>query len=159
MSEPITIEGKWRIEGEDQDSHYGVLNFDPLSGLELVVKIPQDIGVAEVFGAVAKPPDVPNTIFGQTKDNFPVSLFGCRVTNFDSSGGLKSYTISAMIGLVGREVVASLFSGLRQIYSRDTSHDKVSRAEEPRNYPTGQESGHYVRISPKTETHAHTRRT
>jgi hypothetical protein len=69
-----TIEGKWRIEGADKDSHHGVLNFDPLSGLELVVKIPQDIGVAEAFGALAKPPIVPSTIFGRTKDTFPVSL-------------------------------------------------------------------------------------
>ena len=99
-----TIEGKWRIEGTDKDSHYGVLNFDPSFGLELVVKIPQDIGVAEAFSGIAEPPVVPSTIFGQTKDNFPVSLHGCGVTNFNSSGGLKSYTVSAMIGLVGREV-------------------------------------------------------
>lgn len=99
-----TIEGNWRIEGADKDSHYGVLNFDPSSGLELVVKMPQDIKVAAVLGAFAKPPSVPSTIFGRTKDNYPVSLYGCKGTNFSSSGGLKSYTISAMIGLVGREV-------------------------------------------------------
>lgn len=100
----VTIEGKWRIEGPDKDAHYGVLNFDPSSGLELVVKIPQDIGVAEAFGALAKPPTVPSTILGRTKDNVPVSLYGCGLTNFNSSSGLKSYTVSSMIGLVGREV-------------------------------------------------------
>lgn len=99
-----TIEGKWRIEGPDKDAHYGVLNFDPSSGLELVVKIPQDIGLAEALGALAKPPTVPSTILGRTKDSFPVSLYGCGLTNFNSSGGLKSYTVSSMIGLVGREV-------------------------------------------------------
>ena len=104
INAPTTIEGRWWIEGMDKDPHFGVLNYDPSMGLKLIVKIPQDGGIAEVFGAIANRRSVPRSIFGRNKDNYPVSLYGCVVTNYSSSGGLKSYTVSAMIGVVGREV-------------------------------------------------------
>jgi ApeA N-terminal domain 1 len=104
INTPTTIEGRWWIEGVDKDPHFGVLNYDPSMGLNLIVKIPQDGGIAEVFGAVANRPSVPSSIFGRNKDNHPVSLYGCIGTNYSFSGGLKSYTVSAMIGLIGLEV-------------------------------------------------------
>jgi hypothetical protein len=105
MSQKIEIEGRWWISGLGEPAHYGSLSYEPSIGLTLSVKIPQEGGACEALEILAgKGFNIPKTIFGADKDNHPISLYGCTVVNFNSSGGLRSYTIVAMVCLSGRAV-------------------------------------------------------
>lgn len=105
MNEPSTIEGKWWIDGSSNVAHFGILHYAPSVGLELAVRIPQEKKIEELFKTFSEPPpEVPSTIFGRDKDNNPISLYGCCLTDYNSSGGLKSYTILSQIALIGWEI-------------------------------------------------------
>lgn len=105
MNHKIEIEGRWWVNGLESPAHYGVLTYEPSSGISLSVKIPQEGGAAEAIEILAGQGfNVPQTVFGRDKNNHPISLYGCSVGNFNSSGGLRSYRISAQICLNGRTV-------------------------------------------------------
>ncbi len=105
MNQKIEIEGRWWISGLESPAHYGVLTYEPSMGLSLSVKIPQEGGAAEALEILAgKGFNIQQTIFGRDKDNHPISLYGCTVANFNSSGGLRTYLISVMVCLNGRAI-------------------------------------------------------
>ena len=103
MNKPRTIEGRWWIFGADTPPHYGVLNFDPEKGLELLVKIPVDRSTSDIFDILCKRgTSLPETIQGADRNNEPITLFGCTTTN--SFGcGLDEYRIFCLSALVGHK--------------------------------------------------------
>lgn len=105
MDQRIEIEGRWWINGLEEPTHYGMLTYDPVSGIELSVKIAQEGGACEALEILAgKEFNISQTIYGRDKDDHPISLYGCTVANFNSSAGLRTYLISAMVCLKGEAI-------------------------------------------------------
>jgi hypothetical protein len=134
-----SIDGRWWIHGDDKPCHYGVLSFDPESGLELVVKIPQDRTVGDALhkmfqaqkvplvdpNGVSLPTDtsdldVPKVIHGRDEHNYPVTLFGCSCLGPGVSTGLDSYRIdslAAILNFCGDSWSKARFQSVRVSYS------------------------------------------
>src|SRR6266542_4489819 len=100
MNEPKTIEGRWWIFGKEKDPEFGILTFDPDSGLELSVKIARQHTWEEDFQQGLA---IPDTIVGRDKDDHPISLYGCAAPGTSSSAGLRTIRIRPMIALLGRD--------------------------------------------------------
>ncbi len=94
MKEPLTIEGRWHIHGEDQPAHYGQLICDPVKGLRLEVKeLRQETiegilrgGIGRGFRSSAL------TIQGWNADNRSIRLFGCCDNGLQSKMGLQIHS-------------------------------------------------------------------
>ena len=134
-----SIDGRWWIHGDDKPCHYGVLSFDPESGLELVVKIPQDRTVGDALhkmfraqkvpfvdpNGVSLPTDtsdldVPKVIHGRDEHNYPVTLFGCSCPGPGVSTGLDIYRIdslAAILNFCGDSWSKARFQSVRVSYS------------------------------------------
>lgn len=96
-----TVEGKWWIHGEDKPPHFGVLSFDPETGLELVVKLPQSRDVGEVIWDCLTKAEggewtIPAIIHGADENDRPLTLFGCHCPGPSGSTGLETYRISSI---------------------------------------------------------------
>ncbi len=105
MNKPRTIEGQWWIFGDDKPAHFGVLTFDPETGLTLSVKIPRSSTIEDIiFSSVKEWPKLPTVIHGTDQNNGPVTLFGCPFPRTGRSQGLERYDIRSMAALLGRNV-------------------------------------------------------
>lgn len=110
MKEPVTIEGRWWIFGNDKPEHFGVLQYTPEKGLNLSVKIARSIGVQEILTPITESIGTANTttrqdvIQGRDENDHPITLFGCASPNVSRSGGLESYEFYPMIALIGQMV-------------------------------------------------------
>ena len=93
MKEPITIEGRWHIHGEDQPAYYGQLFCDPIKGLRLEVKESKAVGLSEMFSTNAMHAwnDKSLVIQGFDADNHSVRLFGCCQGNWTEKMGMKTH--------------------------------------------------------------------
>jgi hypothetical protein len=104
MNERVTIEGRWWVFGKDQSPEFGILTYEPSSGLELSVKIARQHNWSEVFQSHTEPGvEIPGTIMGRDKNDHPVSLYGCSAPGTSSSVGLRTIQIRPMVALSGRE--------------------------------------------------------
>lgn len=101
MKEPLTIEGRWHIHGEDQPAHYGQLICDPVKGLRLEVKEPRSDDLAAVLGipGTHRQPRVARAIQGFNSSNQPVRLFGCGENGNNWQMGLRSHNFFALRGV------------------------------------------------------------
>lgn len=93
MKEPLTIEGRWHIHGEDQPAHYGQLICDPVKGLKLEVKELQSETLDAMLrkGFDHKWRDSALTIQGWNADNSPIRLFGCCDEGGQSKMGVRTH--------------------------------------------------------------------
>jgi ApeA N-terminal domain 1 len=91
LKEPMTIEGRWHIHGEDQPAHYGQLLCDPVKGLRLEVKELQSETLDGMLrkGFAHKWRNIALTIQGWNADNSPIRLFGCCDDGGQSKSGIK----------------------------------------------------------------------
>ncbi len=101
MNKARTIEGRWKIFGKNSASLYGVLQFDPKTGLTLETKAPKGRSMEDLVRRATNRREVAPTILGHDAHNKPVTLFGCVGTNSDRSGGLERNSIHAMRALIG----------------------------------------------------------
>jgi hypothetical protein len=95
MNKPRTIEGRWWIHGNDKPPQFGILSFDPETGFELSVKIPQSRTSDEHFISLldSTNEEVQSTIHGANENALPVTLFGCSIRKWSKGAGLDSYQI------------------------------------------------------------------
>jgi len=96
MRERRTIEGKWWIHGDDKAAHFGTLVFDPETGLELTVKIPQSRSDAERFRTMHDPASVPTAIHGKDQHGHDVTAFEPFHFMHDVGSGLETYQIGGI---------------------------------------------------------------
>jgi hypothetical protein len=100
MKDPRLIEGQWHIFGDDQAAAYGTLRVEPESGLSLDVKIPRN----SEDGAIRRPFwefNCPETIHGIEGQGQPVTLLGCMSAQSSYTGGLDTYHIRPLLGILG----------------------------------------------------------
>jgi len=95
----------WRIYGEDKPSHFGILTFDPESGLELNIKIPQSRKSYEsdlLFFQQQDQgdPKVAKIIKGEDRNNNPVVLLECYVKHWQLGARLDHYRISVELAML-----------------------------------------------------------
>ena len=142
MIEPVTIEGRWYVFGNDGESEYGVLKYDPENGLELSVKIAKGHTVQEVFSP--KPQQTPpnNVICGYDNNNKPVTLFGCAWSSSSTGEGLKTFTFHPMCALVGCPLESWTEAKFDHIHAEFTLlHNWLNRSQlDIRNAPSGEVS-------------------
>jgi hypothetical protein len=104
MKEQRTIEGRWWIFGTDKPEHFGVLNYNPESGLSLKVTIAHSFSFKEVFSDLHSRNEFPEIIQGRDSHDKPVTLFGCACSGSHISGGLASYDFSPLAALLGQSI-------------------------------------------------------
>ena len=111
MRERRTIEGKWWIHGDDKAAHFGTLVFDPETGLELTVKIPQSRSDAERFRTMHDPASVPTAIHGKDQHGHDVTAFEPFHFMHDVGSGLETYQIGGISAAIQNMLIASTALG------------------------------------------------
>jgi hypothetical protein len=107
VNDSKTIEGRWWIFGVNSDPHFGVLNYDPESGLTLVIKISRSFARGETLAsATEKETALPSVIVGRDKHDKPISVLTAGRGGTSKSGGLFMITIHAWAALLGYEVTS-----------------------------------------------------
>ena len=101
MKDPRSIEGRWQIFGPRKGSHYGVLTYDPESGLNLTVKIAKPGQLAATLASSSKKRKHRGVIQGYDRYNNPITLFGCGQPGTSSSIAYAEYQIHAIYCLIG----------------------------------------------------------
>jgi hypothetical protein len=116
LKEALTIEGRWHVHGEEQQSHYGLLICDPVKGLRLEVKeicgnTPHQIlasGDRDIWGSH------PLVIQGYDSDNHPIRLYGCCRESMETQMGMRFHEF-----FVQRAVTLSNSSAWADLRSRN----------------------------------------
>ena len=110
MNKPRTIEGRWWIHGSDKPAHFGILSYDPETGLNLSVKIPQsrtdDEAWHEIFKGFPARPQVPQLVYGTDEHNKPVTLFGCGCAEWSITSGLDTYRIRSIAAILNNKATS-----------------------------------------------------
>ncbi len=93
------------IFGKSRDPEYGVLRYNPQTGLSLRVKMPRSLRGISKAHPFASPYalGVPDTVIGADENGSPVSLFGCHKPGTESKGGLFTTSVRPMAALLGHE--------------------------------------------------------
>lgn len=103
MDTPRTTEGRWWVFGPKEAPQFGTLQFEPETGLELEVKIPQISAAGEepLSYAWAKGKvSVPDIIAGRDGNDRPVTLYGCSHPGSTTSSGLQTILVQPMFALL-----------------------------------------------------------
>lgn len=101
MNTTKEIEGRWWIFGPDKPPHYGKLIFDTSKALRLEVSVAASIAADEMFKDFGRQPEALQTIGGRDEHDKPVTLFACVPSNSNISGGLKKYSFSSLLAIIG----------------------------------------------------------
>jgi hypothetical protein len=101
VKEKREIPGTWWIFGSDKEPCFGMLRFDPASGLELNLNIPKNRTESELALSAVGGFDAPKTIWGLDEDGKPVTLFGCFCTDQHKTANLEQLLISPLQALIG----------------------------------------------------------
>ena len=103
-AQPQKIEGRWWVDGRNQQFIPGVLQISS-SGLNLRVGHPRSISADQLIIGVARNQDGESVeiIYGEDEHNTPVTLFGCHQVGYNSTMGYCSSANS--VSTVSRFVV------------------------------------------------------
>ena len=104
MKETRQIEGIWYIHGQDHPPVYGVLTYDPESGLSLNATAVQEISLLEVFHNAQRGSEIQETIYGTDKNQKTITLLGCGCEEANSATGLQTYRIRPLKALLGLKI-------------------------------------------------------
>jgi hypothetical protein len=104
MNKQKTIEGLWHIFGKDRPPCYGVLSYDPETGLELDTKTFDEIEESVMMRSLTNEgrPKVESVIIGFDQGNQPITLYDCFVCGNSPNRRLQALKISSSFATAGR---------------------------------------------------------
>jgi ApeA N-terminal domain 1 len=108
VNEPKTIEGRWWIFEGNSEPHFGILSYDPETGLTLETKISKSFTKNETLSSSrqAESSGLRRVIIGRDKHDKPISLLAAGPGGTSKSGGLVTITIHPWAALVGYEATS-----------------------------------------------------